>query len=950
MLAQTFSHFRILDKLGSGGMGVVYRAEDTALGRTVALKFLPRERAQDQNALERFKQEARTASALNHPYVCTIYEIGEDSGEVYIAMEYIKGQPLRERVGPEGLPVDAVIRFGRQIAAALEHAHEHGVIHRDLKLSNIMATPQGDAKVLDFGLARRVEELDLTLTSLADASLEKTVGLAGTIPYMAPELLEGKVSSPRSDLWALGIVLYEMAAGHRPFSGKNFFQLSTAILKQPPPPLPGRVPSGLRAVIHRCLEKEPARRYQHAGEVLAALETLGSGTEDSLGKFSGVTARALATPAAGKRAQWMRRRLWILLGAAALLLLFLALQRWIWPPRIFADRGWILIADPENFTPQEFFDKALREGLTIALQQSHYLNVFPRTRVFETLVRMKKKDVAQVDEALGREICQRETIQVLLASSIGSSGGRFQITVRAVQPVTGDLLFVESEQFTRTDELFDRVDALAKRVRKDLGESLAGIKNSSLPLAKVTTQSLEALQLYSRAMDALVQGGTEQAQALLQSALELDPDFAMADGQLALVYRIAGNRGKELEYLTRAYNLRSNVTDREQRLIEGSYFDVQGQYERAVQSLVLLVSLYPDDPDAHYNLAVAYLNSGDSANAAKHLRQVLKLYPFSGAAYSFLIRVLARRNENAEAVEVYREAVARGLQAPTLRWGLGLALLGQGKMKEARDEISHLQDAGRMYENIGRLYLARISIYEGKFSSAAEQLKTDIRWDQTLASKSAELLRRYLLARIFVARGEKYLARRELEQILNSGEPEALQAEDLRRTGTLYARMGDIRSAENVLHKLEALRANLPTSFNKSSSHNLAGEIALAQGKINLAIESFSGAMREYPRFASHEGLARAYQAQQDWSRAAASWGQFLEARGEILQDSFPADWICGHLELARVYRQAKDLPKARGEYQEFFRIWQEADQLPIRQRALREWQEISGEASPSIR
>src|SRR6266705_3101172 len=214
MLAQTFSHFRILDKLGSGGMGVVYRAEDTA--------------------------------------------------EIYIAMEYIKGQPLGERVGPEGLPVDAVIRFGRQIAAALEHAHEHGVVHRDLKLSNIMATPQGDAKVLDFGLARRMEELDLTLTSLADAPLEKTVGLAGTIPYMAPELLEGKAASPRSDLWALGIVLYEMAAGHRPFSGKNFFQLSTAILKQPPPPLPRRIPSGLCAVIHRCLEKEPARRYQRA--------------------------------------------------------------------------------------------------------------------------------------------------------------------------------------------------------------------------------------------------------------------------------------------------------------------------------------------------------------------------------------------------------------------------------------------------------------------------------------------------------------------------------------------------------------------------------------------------------------------------------------------------------------------------------------------------------------
>ncbi len=261
MLAETFSHFRILEKLGSGGMGVVYRAEDTALGRTVALKFLPRERSKEQSVLERFKQEARTASALNHPNICTIYEIGEDSGEVYIAMEYIEGQPLRERVGQEGLPVDAVIRFGRQIASALEHAHQHGVIHRDLKLANIMATPQGDAKVLDFGLARRIEDLDLTKTSLVEAPLETTVGLAGTLPYMAPELLEGKAAGPRSDLWALGVVLYEMATACRPFTGENFFQLSTAILKQPLPPLSQRIPSGLRAVIYRCLEKEPARRW-----------------------------------------------------------------------------------------------------------------------------------------------------------------------------------------------------------------------------------------------------------------------------------------------------------------------------------------------------------------------------------------------------------------------------------------------------------------------------------------------------------------------------------------------------------------------------------------------------------------------------------------------------------------------------------------------------------------
>jgi tetratricopeptide (TPR) repeat protein len=611
--------------------------------------------------------------------------------------------------------------------------------------------------------------------------------------------------------------------------------------------------------------------------------------------------------------------------------------------RVFASQGWILIADPENLTEEQFFDKTLREGLTIALQQSRYLNVFPQARLFDTLSRMKMKDVMRVDEALGREICGRENLQVLLASSIRGSGGRFQITVRALDPATDHLLFAESEQFTRKEELFDRVDLLARRVRKDLGESLSGIKSNSLPLAQGTTRSLEALQLYSRATEAMAQGDLDKAQPLLRSALELDPDFAMAHRRLARLYYSAGNREKELEHLARAYNLRNTVTDRELRLIEASYYSVQGQYEKAVESLVLLVNLYPDDQNALYELALAYLYSGNAVNAEKYLRQVLKLNPHSTPAYDYLVRVLARRNENAQAVEVYQQAGSLGLQSPSLHWGLALALLGQGKPEEARGEFGRMQEAGKMHQNIGRLYLARTAIYEGKFTAAAEQLRADIHWDQTQASKSAELLRRYLLARIFVTRGMIAPARRELELILTSGEPEALQAEDLRRTGTLYARLGEVKSAESVLHKLQLLALNLPTSFNNSCFHNLAGEIALVQGRFGEAVELFSAASTEYPQFASHEGLARTHQAQHDWDRAVAGWQQVLADRGEILQDSSPADWVMAHLELGRVYDHLGDLTKARSEYEEFFRIWQSADELPVRQQALHEWEKMTG-------
>src|ERR1700682_1597769 len=267
------SHYRLLEPLGSGGMGVVYRAEDTALGRTVALKFLPPQIVHDPKQVQRFREEARTASALNHPNICTIYEVAEEQGEMFIAMEFVEGRPLSEAIRDGRVSTSSVVRYARQIAGALEHAHARGVIHRDLKPLNIVITPDGDAKILDFGLAKRTDPNDINRKTL-QAVTATTVGLAGTMPYMSPEQLEGGDASARSDIWALGIVMYEMAAGVKPFSGDNLYRLCTGIINEPIPALPETVPPGLAAVIRRCLEKEPSRRYQRAGEVRAALEAL----------------------------------------------------------------------------------------------------------------------------------------------------------------------------------------------------------------------------------------------------------------------------------------------------------------------------------------------------------------------------------------------------------------------------------------------------------------------------------------------------------------------------------------------------------------------------------------------------------------------------------------------------------------------------------------------------
>jgi len=933
LTGRTVGRFNIRARLGRGGMGEVYRAEDTKLKRPIALKRLASHLRADPRFRQRLLKEAERASALNCHNIASVYDVLEEAGEVYLVMEYVEGSNLRQRLRAP-LALGEFVEIATQCAEALVAAHAKGIIHRDLKPENIMLTPTGQVKVLDFGLAKHLPVFD---EGAITASFEsRPVGPAGTPGYIAPEALLDQEVDERADIFSLGVVLYEALSGSHPFRATGFAATSDRVLHEAPAPLSKTnpaVPAEVERIVAKMLAKDRTQRYATAADLLVDLRAVRRHLEQGT-----APPRAARESASGSRTRrFLIAGLLLALAAAIPLVLLRAPAR----PPAFAERGWVLIADFDNSAGEALFDKTLSEGLSIALQQSRYINVYPKERTFDALRRMKRSELARIDESLGREICQRENLQVLLVGSIQRSGDAYRLSVRGLEPATGNLLFAESERFDRKEQLFERVDDLARRVRQDLGESLGGIGNSSRPLAKVTTRSLEALQQYSLATDAMARGDTEKVQSLLEGALALDPDFASAHMLLGSYYgEVVGKNERALTELAKAYELRQGTTDGEQRRIEASYYAAQERYEEEADALKVLASLHPDDAGAHQSLAMAYYDLGDLPRSIAELRQVIRLNPFSVRAYSNLVLFLARASSPEEAIRAYREAAQRGIQSPYFYWGLGLAFLSQGKTSEARKQFGRLAEEEGAYRSLGQLYLARTSIYEGRLGAAVEELQAGMQLDQKLSGQGLQLTRHYLMGRIFLLRGERSAARRQAAAILTFPETQ-LQVNDLRQAGTLYAQAGDIPVARNILRRLDVLRARTPTSFNVTSFHNLAGEIALAEGRPQAAVESFRSAASQSPRFLSHLGLARAYQAQQDWGRALTEWQQVLGAPGEVLQDDFPADWVLAQLEVARLSLRANDLQAARRNYHGFVRTWGKGDDLPVRRQARAEFQHI---------
>src|ERR1700719_3439849 len=663
MIGQTISHYRILEKLGGGGMGVVYKAEDVKLGRFVALKFLPDAVAKDPQALIRFQREAKAASALNHPNICTIYEIGEHEGQRFIAMEFLDGLTLKHRIAGRPMETELILSLGIEIADALDAAHAAGIVHRDIKTANIFVTKRGHAKVLDFGLAklsRNDEGMDLNASS-TEESLTNAGTAVGTVAYMSPEQVRGKELDSRSDLFSFGVVLYETATGTLPFRGETTGVIFESILNRAPVPpvrLNAGLPPELERIIGKSLEKDLNLRYQHASEIRADLRRMKRDTDSAPMVIS---AEKGAAAGLGK---WKA----IIFAVVAIVVLSGGAYFYLQPHPKLTDKDTIVLADFTNTTGDPVFDGTLRQGLAVQLEQSPFLSLISEQRILHTLSLMGQASDARLTPELAHEVCERTASAAVLDGSIANLGRKYVLGLRAKNCRTGDILDEEQVEVARKEDVLNALTEIASKFRTRVGESLVTVEKHDTPLAEATTPSLEALKAYSLGWKVLTSSGESAAIPFFKHAVEIDPRFAAAYASLGLMYGSSGETELGTENTRKAYELRDRASDNEKFFI-AAYYDgrATGNQKKAQQTCEAWAQAYPREWTPHTFLAgFIYPVLGEHEKAAEGAQKAIELAPDFGVGYALLASNSLSLDRLGAAEDTVRRASERKIEIPLL--------------------------------------------------------------------------------------------------------------------------------------------------------------------------------------------------------------------------------------------------------------------------------------------
>lgn len=825
MPSQLVSHYRILGPLGSGGMGVVYRAEDTTLHRVVALKFLSEQSSSDSKVYERLRREARTASALNHPNICTIYEVGEDAGEVFISMEYVEGRTLAEVIRQGPLSIDTVLRYSLQLSSALAHAHERGVRHGDLKPRNIIVTPEGDAKILDFGLARRTDS-EFDRQTLETLSAESKLGLGGTLPYMAPEQIEGRPPGLVTDVWSLGVVVYEMAAGNRPFHGETLYQLCNAILHHSPRPLPPHLPAGLSTIVSRCLEKEPKRRYQRASEVRAALEALASKREETI-------------PEQAARLSRRSRGFLAALGLILFIAGFLAVGGY----RIFRRYAGGRVPSPvllgvlppvsTGGSSEAAFDRGLAETLNSRLSELSIHHPFAVIPMDSTL----KSRVATVDAAR-----QQFGVNLVLILNVQHEAQNVRVNfglvdARSHQQVrSGTITARAADPFALQDQVFENVaTALELQLAPKEKQSLTAHGTAEPAAYDFYIQGRGYLNNY------VVPENIDNAIALFGRALEKDPSYAAATAGLGEAYYRKFQQTHESNWVDAAMSQCQKAAELSPNLgaahsCLGRIYSTKGKYEETAKQFRLEMEIEPGSDDAYGGLAGAYEQLSRLDQAEELYKQAISARPGYWATYNWLGLFYMGHARYEEAAAMFKQVVSLAPDSFTGYYNIGAVRTLQGKYADAVPLLERslsIRPTADAFTNLGtahfqmRQYADSAADFEqavklddknyvmwgnlgdayywapGRRTEAAAAYATAISLGEAnlrLNPRNAELLG--YLAEYHAMHGEKELARERLQASLRL-QPNS--PDMLLNAGIVYQQLGETSLALDALEKAVAL-------------------------------------------------------------------------------------------------------------------------------------------------